>query len=210
MNINNETDLLLGIDLQNDFCPGGALAVEGGADAVRKSNEWAKVFAHVAHTQDWHPAGHTSFASSHEGKEAFDTIPVKYGEQTLWPDHCVIGSNGADFHPELELDSSEIILRKGFRKSIDSYSAFYENDHLTGTGFTAYLRERGFRRLFLVGLATDVCVKWTATDGMKEGFEMIVLLDGCRAISSEGKESAIAEMKDAGVKVLQGKELNPA
>src|SRR5271163_2112115 len=151
-------DLLLVIDVQRDFCPGGALAVPGGDAVVPLINRLASRFEHIVCTQDWHPHGHRSFASAHPGKAPFDQATVEYGLQTLWPDHCVQGTPGADFHPDLKIPHAELILRKGFRREIDSYSAFFENDRQTPTGLAGYLRERGLTRLFLVGLATDFCV----------------------------------------------------
>jgi nicotinamidase/pyrazinamidase len=193
-------DLLLVVDVQNDFCPGGALAVKHGADVVPVINRLAIGFSHVILTQDWHPPGHTSFASTREGKEPLDTVEECYGEQILWPDHCVQGTSGADFHPELRRTPAELILRKGFRREIDSYSAFFENDRETPTGLGGYLRERGLGRLFVVGLATDVCVQYTALDGRKLGFEVFVVEDGCRGIDVNGSIDAAWEtMADAGV-----------
>src|ERR1700736_4488128 len=167
------TDALLVIDLQNDFCPGGALAVTGGDEIVPLVNLLAEKFSHVLLTQDWHPANHISFASAHPGSMPYQTISAPYGRQTLWPDHCVQGTPGADFHPALLVPHAELILRKGFRSNIDSYSAFLENDHFTATGLAGYLRERGLRRLFLCGLAYDFCVRYSAIDGAALGFECL-------------------------------------
>jgi nicotinamidase/pyrazinamidase len=194
------TDLLLVIDVQNDFCPGGALAVPRGDEVVPLINRAAERFDHVVCTQDWHPPGHSSLASSHKGRKPLETIEMPYGEQVLWPDHCIQGTRGAEFHPDFDVNRAELILRKGFRSEIDSYSAFYENDHRTRTGLTGYLRDRGFTRLFLAGLATDFCVKWSAIDARKEGFEAIVLEDACRGIDLDGSVAgAVDEMRSAGV-----------
>lgn len=180
------SDALLVIDLQNDFCPGGALAVPEGDQIVPLVNRLAQRFEHVILTQDWHPAGHISFASSHPGTKPFSTIEVSYGTQTLWPDHCVRGTQGADFHPGLDAPHAELILRKGLRRDIDSYSAFLEDDHKTPTGLASYLRERGLKRLFLCGLAYDFCVRYSAIDGTAAGFECIVIEDATRAVALPG------------------------
>ncbi|TWG67376.1 MULTISPECIES: bifunctional nicotinamidase/pyrazinamidase [unclassified Aminobacter] len=177
---------LIVVDLQNDFCPGGALAVSGGDEIVPLVNRLIGEFEHVILTQDWHPAGHSSFASSHPGKEPFSTVEMPYGPQTLWPDHCVQGTRGAEFHPGLEWTKAELVIRKGFRTAIDSYSTFFENDHKTPTGLAGYLRERGITDLTLVGLATDFCVAYSAIDARRLGFNAKVLLDGCRAIDLGG------------------------
>ncbi|MBS1820441.1 MAG: bifunctional nicotinamidase/pyrazinamidase [Acidobacteria bacterium] len=181
------TDALLVIDVQSDFCPavngfGGALAVKDGDQVVPIINRLAQRFDHVILTQDWHPAGHISFASSHPGKRPYETIEVAYGTQTLWPDHCVQGTPGADLHPGLHIPHAELILRKGFRKEIDSYSAFLEDDRKTPTGLASYLRERGLQRLFLCGLAYDFCVRYSAIDGTAAGFECIVIEDATRSV----------------------------
>jgi nicotinamidase/pyrazinamidase len=195
-------DLLLVVDVQNDFCAGGALAVPGGDEVVARINRLATAFAHVLLTQDWHPPGHSSFASQHPGHRPFDTIQLPYGAQTLWPDHCVQGSHGAELHPELAIAHAELILRKGYRAEVDSYSAFYENDRRTPTGLTGYLRERGLRRLFLAGLATDYCVHYSALDGRREGFEVVLLLDACRGLDSNGSLArALSAMRAAGVEI---------
>ena len=197
------SDLLLVIDVQSDFCPGGALAVADGDAVVPVINALAQRFAHVVLTQDWHPAAHSSFATSHPGAAPFQTISVAYGPQTLWPDHCVQGTAGAAFHPELSADRAELIIRKGFRHEIDSYSAFFENDRRTPTGLAGYLRERGLQRIFLVGLATDYCVHYSAVDARRLGFEAIVVEAGCRAIDLAGSlASAWASMQEAGVQRL--------
>lgn len=193
-------DILLVVDVQNDFCPGGALAVPRGDEVVRVVNRLAPLFPHVAMTQDWHPPGHLSFASAHPGRKPFETIDLAYGAQTLWPDHCVQGSHGAAFHRGLNLPQAELVLRKGFRREIDSYSAFYENDRRTPTGLAGYLRERGFKRVFLVGLATDFCVHYSAVDARREGFAVVLVEDGCRAIDLAGSlADAMAKMAAAGV-----------
>ncbi len=193
-------DLLLVIDVQNDFCPGGALAVADGDAVVPVINTLAQRFAHVVLTQDWHPAGHSSFATSHPGAAPFQTITVAYGPQTLWPDHCVQGTAGAAFHPQLSTERAELIIRKGFRREIDSYSAFFENDRRTPTGLAGYLRERGLRRIFLVGLATDYCVHYSAVDARRLGFEAIVIDSACRGIDLGGSMAAAkAEGEEAGV-----------
>ncbi|HEX3437937.1 MAG TPA: bifunctional nicotinamidase/pyrazinamidase [Pseudacidobacterium sp.] len=185
-----DRDVLLVIDVQNDFCPGGALAVPNGDEVAPVINRLARRFHHVVLTQDWHPARHMSFASSHPGKLPFDVIDVAYGKQTLWPDHCVQGSSGAEFHKELDIPHVELILRKGFQQEVDSYSAFQENDRVTRTGLTGYLRERGIARVFLAGLAYDYCVRYSAVDARAAGFESVVIEDACRAI---GLGSSIEE-----------------
>lgn len=193
-------EALVVIDVQNDFCPGGALAVAGGDEIVPIVNGLIERFDHVVLTQDWHPAGHSSFASSHPGKQPFETIEMPYGPQTLWPDHCVQGTKGALFHPDLVWTKGEIVIRKGFRKAIDSYSAFYENDHATPTGLGGYLKERGIGKVTLVGLATDFCVAFSALDARKHGLDVTVRLDACRAIDLGGSLAVMtAKMKEAGV-----------
>jgi nicotinamidase/pyrazinamidase len=201
--IPGDSDVLLVTDIQNDFCPGGALAVPRGDEIVPIVNRLARCFAHVILVQDWHPKGHISFASSHSGKRPFESIELDYGPQTLWPDHCVQGTAGAAFHAGLEVPHAELLIRKGFHKNIDSYSAFYENDRTTPTGLGGYLRERGLRRVFLVGLATDYCIRFSAVDARREGFEAVVIETACRAIDLEGSlRDALAEMKAAGVKLV--------
>jgi nicotinamidase/pyrazinamidase len=187
------------IDVQNDFCPGGALAVAGGDAVVPLVNAIARDFEHVILTQDWHPAGHSSFASSHSGSQPFQSIAMPYGQQTLWPDHCIQGSHGAAFHPALDLTRAELIIRKGFRKAIDSYSAFFENDHATPTGLGGYLRERGIGSITLAGLATDFCVAYSALDALAQGFAVTVRLDACRGIDLDGSVAAmLGRMREAG------------
>lgn len=201
-------DALIIVDIQNDFCPGGALAVPEGDKTVPHANRLARCFRHVILTQDWHPAGHRSFASSHPGKKAFDTAEMPYGPQVLWPDHCIQGTAGAEFHPELDIPGAELIIRKGFNRDIDSYSAFYENDRKTPTGLEGYLRERGFGRVFLAGLATDFCVQYSALDARRRGFEVFVVEEACRAIDLNGSLSAAQKaMADAGVKAARIAEL---
>jgi len=197
-----DTDLLLVVDVQNDFCPGGALAVAQGDAVLAPINRIGRLFAHVALTQDWHPPDHSSFASRHAGRKPFETIALDYGEQTLWPDHCIQGTAGAEFHRDLDLPHAELILRKGFVREIDSYSAFFENDRRTPTGLASYLRERGFRRLYLAGLATDYCVAYSALDAVRSGFAVIVIEDACRAIDLDGSLAwAMTEMRRAGVDI---------
>jgi nicotinamidase/pyrazinamidase len=194
-------DALIVVDLQYDFLPGGSLAVAGGDEIIAPINALARKFETVIQTQDWHPAGHISFASQHPGKHPFEMIELPYGPQVLWPDHCVIGTKGAEFDARLDLPQVTAVIRKGFRPLIDSYSAFRENDHHTLTGLTGYLRDRNLRRLFIAGLATDFCVGWTAEDGMGAGFECIVIEDACRAIDTNGSLAAARKRMDAaGVK----------
>lgn len=193
-------DALIVIDVQNDFCPGGALAVADGDAIVPLVNRLIAAFDHVVLTQDWHPADHRSFASAHPGHQPFGTVDAAYGPQTLWPDHCVQGTPGAAFHPGLQATKAELVIRKGFRRDIDSYSAFAENDRRTPTGLAGYLREHGLRRLFLCGLATDFCVLYSALDARAAGFEAIVLEDACRAIDLDGSLArAHAELAAAGI-----------
>jgi nicotinamidase/pyrazinamidase len=203
-----QQDALLVIDVQNDFSPGGALAVADGDAVLDPIHRLAPAFDHIVLTQDWHPAGHSSFASAHSSKKPFEQIEVSYGPQTLWPDHCVQGSKGAEFHPALRLPRAELILRKGFRPHIDSYSAFFENDRTTATGLAGYLRERNLSRVFLAGLAYDFCVGYSALDARRLGFEAIVLRDACRAIDLNGSVAGIeAQFAHAGVKLMESKEV---
>ncbi|PWC92081.1 bifunctional nicotinamidase/pyrazinamidase [Azospirillum sp. TSO5] len=193
-------DALVLIDIQNDFCPGGALAVADGNGVVPVANRLARRFGTVVLTQDWHPAGHRSFASAHPGGMAFSSVEFPYGPQVLWPDHCVQGTRGAEFHPELDTTRAELVLRKGVRAGIDSYSAFYENDRSTATGLAGYLRERGFTRVVLAGLATDYCVAYSAEDAVRCGFQVVVVEDGCRAIDLDGSlEKARRRLAECGV-----------
>ena len=198
-----EQNILLVVDIQNDFCPGGGLAVPRGDEVVRSINGLAAKFAHVALTQDWHPRGHLSFASSHPGKQPYQTIEVAYGTQVLWPDHCVQGTAGAAFRKDLAIPHAELVLRKGYHREIDSYSAFYENDRKTRTGLAGYLRERGFRRVFLAGLAFDFCVRYSAEDARREGFQAIVVEDACRGIDIDGSMAATRELfKTLGIRCV--------
>ncbi|GLQ28513.1 bifunctional nicotinamidase/pyrazinamidase [Sulfitobacter pacificus] len=191
---------LVVIDVQNDFCPGGALAVAGGDDIVQGINALMNEFDAVILTQDWHPAGHSSFASSHAGKAPMDLIDMPYGPQMLWPDHCIIGSMGAKFHTELHQDRADLIIRKGYNPAIDSYSAFFENDHKTPTGLEGYLRTRGITGVTMVGLALDFCVNYSAVDAARQGFEVTVQQDLCRAIDMGGSLAAAVDgMRAAGV-----------
>jgi nicotinamidase/pyrazinamidase len=193
-------EALIVIDVQNDFCPGGALAVAGGDEIVPLVNDMIRRFEHVVLTQDWHPEGHSSFASRHPGKNPFETVTMPYGDQTLWPDHCMQGSEGAAFHPGLEWTKAELVIRKGFRKGIDSYSAFFENDHKTPTGLAGYLKERGIAKVTLAGLATDFCVAYSALDAVRSGLQATVAMEACRAIDLGGSLAAMTEhMKAAGV-----------
>jgi nicotinamidase/pyrazinamidase len=196
----NEDDVLLIIDVQTDFCTGGALAVADGDAVVPVVNRLAGRFQHVVLTQDWHPSRHSSFATSHPGSAPFDTVSMPYGQQTLWPDHCVQGTPGAAFHPQLATERAELVIRKGFRPEIDSYSAFQENDRRTPTGLAGYLRERGLQRIFLVGLATDFCVYYSAVDARRLGFAAVLIEAGCRAIDLAGSlDAAWTDMAKAGV-----------
>jgi nicotinamidase/pyrazinamidase len=184
------SDVLIVVDVQRDFCPGGALAVPRGDEVVPVINRLAARFRNVVLTQDWHPAGHFSFASSHPGRQPFETIAAPYGQQTLWPDHCVQGSRGAEFHPDLHVPQAALILRKGLARAIDSYSAFYENDHVTPTGLVGYLRSRKLARVFVAGLAFDFCVRYSAEDAQREGFTVFVVEDACRGIDVDGSVAA--------------------
>ena len=193
---------LLLIDPQVDFCPGGALAVADGDAIMPLLNSLQDAHDHVILTQDWHPADHSSFASQHAGKSAFDTVQMDYGLQVLWPDHCVQGTHGAAFHPGLDVTRAQLILRKGFRRGVDSYSAFFENDKKTRTGLEGYLRERGLSRLTLAGLATDYCVAYSALDARALGFEVEVVLPACRAIDLNGSLARqIEAMRQSGVRL---------
>lgn len=194
---------LIAVDIQNDFCPGGALAVPDGDRVIPVINRLAEKFDHMILTQDWHPADHISFASSYPDKNPYETIEVSYGEQVLWPDHCVQNTRGAEFHPDLRTEKVEVIIRKGFRREIDSYSAFFENDQKTRTGLKGYLQERGIRELYFTGLATDFCVRWSVIDASREGFKCYVFQDGVRGIDLDGSvEQAWKEMREAGATLL--------
>jgi nicotinamidase/pyrazinamidase len=202
------TDALLLIDLQPDFMPGGALAVAGGDEILPLINTLARRFDHALLTQDWHPAQHISFASTHENQQPYAQIQVHYGPQTLWPDHCLQHTPGAALHPALDIPHAELILRKGFRREIDSYSAFLENDHATPTGLAGYLRERGLKRLFLAGLAYDFCVRFSAIDGKYLGFETLVIEDACRAVAlPDSVAETNAAFAAAGIPRIQAAEL---
>jgi nicotinamidase/pyrazinamidase len=193
-------DVLLVIDVQNCFTPGGSLAVKEGDQIIPLINRLARGFEHVVLTQDWHTPGHISFASSHAGKKPFETTQLSYGTQVLWPDHCVQGTPGADLHRDLRIPHAELIIRKGYRKHVDSYSAFYEADGKTPTGLTGYLRDRGLTQVFLVGLATDFCVAWPALDARKAGFGALVIEDATRGIDADGSlAKAWKDMLGAGV-----------
>ena len=199
---------LVVIDVQNDFCPGGALEVPDGDAVVPVINHIAPRFSACILSQDWHPPGHLSFASSHESKSPFETTTLPYGEQVLWPDHCVQGTHGAAFHPDLVTGGADLVIRKGFRRDIDSYSAFYENDRSTPTGLAGYLRSRGIFRLCFVGLATDFCVAYSAIDGAREGFEVVVIEDACRGIDLDGSlRAAWEQMAAANVARVNSREI---
>ncbi|MGA3130731.1 MAG: bifunctional nicotinamidase/pyrazinamidase [Terracidiphilus sp.] len=203
------SDVLIVIDVQKDFCPGGALAVPRGDEVVAPILDIAPRFGHVVLTQDWHPANHTSFASSHPGMKPFETIELAYGPQALWPAHCVQGMPGADFYPGLNLPQAELILRKGFRPQIDSYSAFFENDRTTPTGLAGYLRERNLTRVFFAGLAYDYCVGSSALDARRLGFPAVILRDACRAIDLNGSVAVIeTQFTEAGVAAVNTAELS--
>ena len=194
---------LLVIDVQNDFCPGGALAVSEGDSIVAGINALMGQFEAVVLTQDWHPAGHSSFASAHAGKAPYEMMDMPYGPQVLWPDHCIQGTKGAGFHPVLETDRADLIIRKGYNPAIDSYSAFFENDHKTPTGLEGYLRTRGITEVTLVGLALDFCVNYSAVDAAQLGFKVNVRTDLCRAIDLNGSlDEAMAAMKGAGATII--------
>jgi len=202
------TDALLVIDVQNDFMPGGALAVSDGDAIVPLVNALGRRFDHVVLTQDWHPLRHISYATTHPNKQPYETIEVAYGTQTLWPEHCLQGSSGAAFHPALDLPHAELILRKGFRRDIDSYSAFVEDDHATPTGLAGYLRERNLARLFLCGLAYDFCVRYSAIDGKALGFETIVIEDACRPVNlPESVDATNAEFATASIPRIRSTDL---
>ena len=198
------TTALLVIDVQNDFCAGGALEVPDGDAVVPRINAMLADYPVRVFTQDWHPAGHSSFASEHPGKSPMETIEMPYGTQVLWPDHCIQGSRGAAFHPDLATDPADLIIRKGFRREIDSYSAFFENDHTTPTGLEGYLRTRGVTKVVCAGLATDFCVNFSATDAARLGFETVVHMPACRGIDANGSmQAALDQMRSAGA-TLEG------
>jgi nicotinamidase/pyrazinamidase len=203
MSIQDAADVLVVIDVQNDFCPGGALAVADGDAVVPVVNRLARRFAHVLLTQDWHPRGHRSFASAHAGRKPFESARLPYGEQTLWPDHCVQGTAGAAFHPALDIPHAELVIRKGYRRDIDSYSAFFENDRVTPTGLAGYLRERALSHVYLCGLATDFCVNYSALDARAFGFDVTVIEAACRGIDLAGSLAAArVGMIGAGARLL--------
>ncbi len=202
-------DVLIVIDVQNDFCPGGALAVTDGDAVVEPIHKIAPPFQHIVLTQDWHTPGHSSFASSHFGKQPFEQIELSYGLQTLWPEHCMQQTFGAEFHPDLHLPQAELILRKGFRREIDSYSAFFENDRTTATGLAGYLRERGLTRVFFAGLAYDYCVGYSALDARRLGLPAFVIRDACRAIDMNGSVTKIeTDFARADVTLLDSTQLS--
>lgn len=204
----DEGSALLVIDVQNCFLPGGSLAVKDGEQVVPVINKIAKSFANVVMTQDWHTPGHVSFASVHAGKKPFETIDLAYGKQVLWPDHCVQGTDGASLSKDLAIPQAELIIRKGFHKDVDSYSAFTEADGKTTTGLAAYLKARNVERVFVAGLATDFCVAWTALDARKAGFETYVVEDACRGIDTQGSlAKAWSDMDKAGVKRIQSSDI---
>jgi nicotinamidase/pyrazinamidase len=204
----DDRSVLVVVDVQNCFLPGGSLAVKQGEEVIPVINRLAKSFANVVMTQDWHTPGHISFASSHPGKKPFETIKLPYGDQVLWPDHCVQGTDGAMIHKDLDIPHAQLVIRKGFRKTVDSYSAFREADRKTVTGLAAYLKSRGLTRVFVSGLATDFCVAWTAMDARREGFEVSVIEDACRGIDTQGSlAKAWDAMKKAGVRRIQSGDL---
>jgi nicotinamidase/pyrazinamidase len=203
-----DQDVLAVIDVQNCFVPGGTLPVPEGDKIIPIVNRLAPAFKHVVMTQDWHTPGHISFASSHSGKKPFDTVQLPYGTQVLWPDHCIQGTADAEIHKELKIAHAELIIRKGYRPHVDSYSAFLEADRQTKTGLTGYLKERGFTRVFFVGLATDFCVAWSALDARRAGFESVVIEDATRGIDAGGSlAKAWQDMTGAGVKRVQSADI---
>jgi nicotinamidase/pyrazinamidase len=202
-----DDDVLIVVDIQNDFCPGGALAVPRGDEVVPIINSLAARFRNVVLTQDWHPRGHLSFASTHPGKRPHEAIAAPYGPQVLWPDHCVQGTPGAEFHASLQIPHAGLVLRKGIHRAIDSYSTFYENDRKTPTGLVGYLRERGLTRVFLAGLAFDFCVRYSAEDARREGFAVFVVEDACRGIDVDGSVAATrASLAALGVPCIAARE----
>jgi nicotinamidase/pyrazinamidase len=201
-------DVFIVIDVQNCFTPGGSLAVKEGDRIIPLINRIAKAFPNVVLTQDWHTPGHASFASSHPGKKPFDTVQLPYGTQVLWPDHCVQGTKGAELHPGLDIPHAQLVVRKGYRQHIDSYSAFYEADGKTPTGLTGYLRDRAIKTAYFAGLATDFCVAWSAMDARKAGLDAAVIEDACRGIDAGGSlAKAWQDMLGAGVKRIQSSDL---
>ncbi len=201
-------DVLIVVDVQYDFLPGGALAVPDGDAVVAPINRLARAFRHVVLTQDWHPEQHASFASSHSGKQPFDTIELHYGQQVLWPDHCIQGTAGAEISRDLSIPHAQMVIRKGYNPAIDSYSGFREADRETSTGLAGYLKERGFRRVFCVGLALDFCVAWTALDAAEAGFETYLIEDASRAIDTNGSlEKAKDDLSAAGVRLIHSERI---
>jgi nicotinamidase/pyrazinamidase len=199
----SDRDVLLVIDVQNDFCSGGALAVPGGEKVVPAINRIAQKFANVVLTQDWHPRDHVSFAANHPGSEPFQTIELAYGPQVLWPAHCVQGTAGAEFHRDLDVTRASLVVRKGFRRGIDSYSALFENDHATPTGLLGYLRERDLKTVFVAGLALDFCVRFSAEDARTAGFDVAVIEDACRGIDLDGSVAAThRSFRERGISVV--------
>ena len=204
----DDASALIVIDVQNCFLPGGSLAVKDGEQVVPVINRIAKGFANVVLTQDWHTAGHVSFATSHSGKKPFETVDLSYGKQVLWPDHCVQGTDSASLSKDLAIPHAGLVIRKGFRKDVDSYSAFTEADGKTTTGLSAYLKARDIQKVFLAGLATDFCVAWSAVDARKAAFETYVIEDACRGIDTQGSlAKAWADMTEAGVKRIQSSDI---
>jgi nicotinamidase/pyrazinamidase len=209
LGVDLQGDALVIVDIQYDFCPDGALAVRDGDLVIPTTNGLARRFGNVVLTQDWHPFGHLSFASSHPGTQPFESIGMPYGQQVLWPDHCVQGTHGAEFHRDLDVPHACMIIRKGIHSHIDSYSAFFENDRTTPTGLFGYLRERGIKRVFLCGLATDFCVQYSALDSCRAGFTTVVVEDACRAIDLEGSLSnAMSTMNQSGVMITKSDDIN--
>lgn len=206
----NERDVLLIVDVQNDFCEGGALAVPRANEVIPLVNRLARYFQHTVLTQDWHPCGHVSFASSHKDRNVFEVIELDYGAQTLWPDHCVQGTPGARFHADLDVPSAELILRKGYRVEMDAYSVFFENDGKTPSGLGGYLRERGITRVFLAGLALDYCVRFSAEDAKRVGFDVVVIEDACRAIDLGSVESCRESLRSCRVQCVDTRDLEVA
>jgi nicotinamidase/pyrazinamidase len=206
-----ESDILIVTDVQYDFLPGGALAVPEGDAVIEPINRLAKAFRHVLLTQDWHPPGHTSFATSHPGKKAFELIELDYGLQVLWPDHCIQGTAGAEISSDLHIPHAQLVIRKGYDPAIDSYSGFVEADRKTRTGLGGYLRERGFRRVFCTGLALDFCVHWTALDAKAAGFDTYVIEDASRAIDTNGSlAQARADLAAESVKIIHSSQIMPS
>ncbi|HWJ72668.1 MAG TPA: bifunctional nicotinamidase/pyrazinamidase [Kaistia sp.] len=206
--LTDSTSVLIVTDIQNDFLPGGALAVANGHDIIPAVNEIARRFKNVIITQDWHPAGHISFASTHPGRAPFEVIDLRYGPQVLWPDHCIQGTFGAALADGIDIPHAQMIIRKGYHGHTDSYSAFFEADRKTPTGLTGYLFERGIETVYAVGLATDFCVSWTALDARTHGFETVVVEDLCRAIDTNNSlAAAIAQMDSAGVRRINAAQL---